>query len=156
MWEIDRLGLCSFFVEEPSKAHKNLSNLFRPPRSATASAMELWYLRCKQRRELFLVEFFDADLHVVRQHEVEEDLLLAVEVRADVDLGLGGPLLAGERRQRIGDVGQHVEQVAFLGVDDLLHLGQLVAAEALLGQALQELRCACRARSRGRAVRLRP
>ena len=36
-------------------------------------------------------------------------------------------------------MGQHVEQVALLGVDDPLHLGQLLAAEAFLGQALQEL-----------------
>ena len=92
----------------------------------------------------------------MRQHEVEERLLLAVEVGADADLGLGGPLLAGERRQGIGHMGQHVEQVALLGVDDLLHLGQLLAAEALLGKPLQELRARVRARSRGRAVRPRP
>ena len=60
-------------------------------------------------------------------------------MRADDDLGLGGPFLAGERRQGVGHVGQHVEEVALLGVDDLLHLGQLVAAEALLGEALQQL-----------------
>ena len=48
-------------------------------------------------------------------------------------LAAGGPFLAGQRRQGVGHVGQHVEQVALLGVDDLLHLGQLVAAEALLG-----------------------
>jgi len=44
-----------------------------------ASAMALWYLS-EQRRELFLVEFMDADLHVLREHEVEKRLLLAVEV----------------------------------------------------------------------------
>ena len=36
-------------------------------------------------------------------------------------------------------MGQHVEEVALLGVDDLLHLGQLVAAEALLGQPCKQL-----------------
>lgn len=54
----------------------------------------------------------------MRQHEVEKDPLLAVEVRAD---------------------------------DDLLHLGQLLAAKAFFGETLQELlpgrRCAPEARS---------
>ena len=34
---------------------------------------------------------------------------------------------------------QHVKQVAFLGVNDFLHLGQLVVAETFFGQSLQEL-----------------
>ena len=36
-------------------------------------------------------------------------------------------------------MGQHVEKVALLGVDDLLHFGELVAAEAFVGEPLQEL-----------------
>ena len=36
-------------------------------------------------------------------------------------------------------MGQHVEEVALLGIDDLLHLGQLVAAKAFLGESLQKL-----------------
>jgi hypothetical protein len=35
-------------------------------------------------------------------------------------------------------VGQHIEQVALLGIDDLLHLGHLLTAEPLLGESLQE------------------
>ena len=65
---------------------------------------------------------------------------------ADCHLGAAGAFLAGERRQRVGDVGEHVEQIALLGVDDLLHLGHLLRAEALFGQALQQfcprVRCA--------------
>src|ERR1039458_288571 len=45
--------------------------------------------------------------------------------------------LAGERRQGIGYVRQNVEQVAVLGVDDLLHLGHLWAAEAFLRQPFE-------------------
>ena len=55
------------------------------------------------------------------------------------DLGARGALLAGLGRERVGDVREHVEEVALLGVDDLLHLGELLAAEALLGEALQQL-----------------
>ena len=57
----------------------------------------------------------------------------------DGDLGARGALLAGLGRERVGDVGEHVEEVALLGVDDLLHLGELLAAEALLGEPLQQL-----------------
>ena len=56
-----------------------------------------------------------------------------------IDLGLGGPLLAGERRQRIGDVGQHVEEVALLGVDDLLHLGQLLPPKPFSASPCKQL-----------------
>ena len=37
----------------------------------------------QQWGELVLVELFDADPDIVRQHEVEKDLLPAVELRAD-------------------------------------------------------------------------
>ena len=40
--------------------------------------MELWYLSWSSG-ESFLVEFLHADLHVMRQHEIEKRLLLAVE-----------------------------------------------------------------------------
>ena len=45
---------------------------------------------------------------------------------------------AGDRRQGEGDVGQHVEQVALLGVDQAADDGELVGAIALVGQALQQ------------------
>jgi hypothetical protein len=45
------------------------------------------------------------------------------------------PARRGHRRRRKGHIGQHIEQVAVLGLDDLLHLGQRLAAEALVGQA---------------------
>jgi hypothetical protein len=71
------------------------------------------------------------------EHEVEEGLLLARELGVDGDLGAGGALLAGLGRERVGHVSEHVEEVALLGVDDPLHLGELLGAEALLGEALE-------------------
>ena len=52
-------------------------------------------LQPQQRRELLLVELFHAHADVVRQHEIEKDLLLLAEVRADVELGPRGALLTG-------------------------------------------------------------
>ena len=50
---------------------------------------------------------------------------------------VGGPLLAGKSGEGIGDMGEHVEEVAFFGVDNLLHFGELVVAEALIGKAFR-------------------
>ena len=41
--------------------------------------------------------------------------------------------------KRVGHMRQYVEEVALFGVDDLLHLGQLIATEAVVRQSLQEL-----------------
>ena len=59
-------------------------------------------LEPQQGPELVLVEFFYADANVVRQHEVEKVLLLAVEVRDDVDLGPRCAFFAGDRRKCVG------------------------------------------------------
>ena len=61
-------------------------------RSATASAMESWYLRWSRG---VLVEFIHANTHIMRQHEVEEALLLRIEARTDDDLSPGGPVPLG-------------------------------------------------------------
>ena len=50
----------------------------------------------QQRRELLLIELLNTDVDVMRQDEVEENPLLAVESRADLDIGLGRALCAGE------------------------------------------------------------
>ena len=70
--------------------------------------------------------------------EVEKDLLLAVELRGDDHLGPCGTLFPSDRREGVGNVGQHVEQIALFRINDLLHLGQLLTAKALLGETLQE------------------
>lgn len=45
----------------------------------------------EQRPQFLPIQFFDADLHIMGQYESKEDLQLAVEVRADLDLGLRRP-----------------------------------------------------------------
>ena len=90
----------------------------------------------QQGRELILRQFFHPHLHVLRQHEIEKGLLPAVEVGADLHPGLLRPLLARERRKSIGDVSQHVEEVAIFGIDDPLHFGHLLVAKAFLREAL--------------------
>ncbi len=56
---------------------------------------------------------------------------MALKRVADRHLGPRSALFARQRRQRVRDMRQHVEEIAFLGVDDLLHLGQLLCAKAL-------------------------
>lgn len=77
-----------------------------------------------------------AHAHVVLEDEVEEQALFGVERRVDVHLRARGPHLARDGRSRVGHVREHVEEVALLGVDDLLHLGQLLAAETSFGEPL--------------------
>ena len=36
-------------------------------------------------------------------------------------------------------MGQDIEQIAFLGANDLLHFGELILAEAFLGKTCQQL-----------------
>ena len=55
------------------------------------------------------------------------------------DLGVGGALLSRKRRECVGDVGEHIEEVALFRVDDFLHLGELRAADALIREALEQL-----------------
>ncbi len=54
-------------------------------------------------------------------------------------LALAAPLLARQRGQGVGDVGEHIEEVALFRVDNFLHLGEMRAADALLRQTLQQL-----------------
>ncbi len=72
----------------------------------------------------------------MREHEIEERLLLAVEVAANLHLGSRSPFFSGEGSHRIGYMRQNVEQVAVLRIDDALHLRHLLSAESLLSQAL--------------------
>jgi hypothetical protein len=69
------------------------------------------------------------------QHEVEERLLGAGEARVDDELRPCPALLARERRDRVAEIGEHLDQVAVLGVDDGLHLGELRLAEASVGES---------------------
>lgn len=51
----------------------------------------------EQRRELLLVEFLDAHAHVMREHEIQEELLLGVEPGVEVNLRIRGPDFSGGR-----------------------------------------------------------
>jgi hypothetical protein len=55
-------GSRRLLIQKPLETFPISSGL---PRSATASAIELWYLRREQRSQFFLIEFIDADAHVM-------------------------------------------------------------------------------------------
>src|SRR5688572_10394233 len=61
---------------------------------------------------------------IMGKDKIEKHLLLAGEMRADLDLRFDRPLFAREWRKRIRDVRQHVEQIALLGINQLLHRRQ--------------------------------
>ena len=149
------LGRRLSFVQVFLKPRKNPPDLFRLAQVCHGIGNGIVVFEPEQRRELFLIEFLDTNAHVMGQHEVEKDLLLAVKTGADYHLSLRGTVLAGERWQGVGDVRQHVEQVAFLGVDDALHLCQLVFAKSLFGKSLQEFRPRVGCAPETGAVRLR-
>ena len=86
-------------------------------------------------REFFGVEFFDTQFDVLGEDEIEEDLLFGAEGLVNFGFGQFGTLTASDGRGFEGDVGENIEEVAFFGVDDLLHLGELVVAEAFFGEA---------------------
>ena len=94
-------------------------------------------LQPQQWRQFFLVEFSHALAHVMSQDEGEECPLLVVEFGIDVNGGIRCSDFAGDCRQGLGDVSENVEQIAFVGVDDALHFGQLVVAEAFGGERFE-------------------
>jgi hypothetical protein len=96
-------------------------------------------LEPQQGRELLLIQLLDPDTDLVSKHEVQKRLLLAVEVGADDGFSPAGPFFAVKWRQSVSNVREHVEEIALLGVDYLLHLAQLFMAKALLGKALEKL-----------------
>ena len=84
----------------------------------------------QQRAQLGAIEFADAFLHILRQHEIDEGAKLAVMVGEDAVPPPGDPFPPRDGRQGEGDIGQNVEQVAPFGVDELADAGQLRLAIA--------------------------
>ncbi len=72
------------------------------------------------------------------EDKVEECLLLGVEIGIDIHPCMVRALGPRDRRRVVGDVGQHVEQVALLGLNELLHRHQLLVAEILVSQTLEQ------------------
>src|SRR5258708_28144807 len=132
-------GSSDRLIQKLLKSSEDPADLLGPAKIGDGVGNRILVLQTEQRRQLFLVELFHADAHVVRQHEVEKDLLFRIEIGAYHDLGAGSSLLARQRLQRIGYMSQHIEKVALLGIDYFLHLRQLLTAESFFSEALQEL-----------------
>ena len=94
-------------------------------------------LQPQQGRQFLLVEFFHALADVMSQDEGEECPLLVVECGFDVNCGVCSSHLAGDGGECVGDVSEDVEQVAFVGVDDALHFGELFLAETFGGESFK-------------------
>ena len=77
---------------------EHLADIFRSTEVGEGVGYGVVIFQAEQRRQLFLVKLINPDVHIMRQHEVEEDQLLRIEAPIDDDLGPGSPLLAGLRR----------------------------------------------------------
>jgi len=120
------------------KSHEHFAYFFRPAEVGNGIGNGVGILEAKQRREFFLIQFVHANTYVVGQDEFQEGLLLAVEAFTDGHSCPSSALFSCERRERIGDVREHVEEVALLGVDNFLHFRELVVPETFFRKTVQE------------------
>ena len=86
-------------VQKLLEAGKNPADLFGLSEIGHGVGDGVVVFQMEQRRQLFLVELIHADVHIMRQHEAKEGLLLRVEIGADADLGSGSAFLARQGRQ---------------------------------------------------------
>src|SRR5437016_9198084 len=70
------------------KADERFPDLIGPAEIRNGISNRTAILESQQRRQLFLIELFHTDAHIMGKNEVKEDLLLAVKVGADFYLGL--------------------------------------------------------------------
>jgi hypothetical protein len=89
-------------------------------------------------RELLFAEFADADGDVLVQHEVEERLLGAVVLGEDAVLAGGDPIASRNRLGGVGNVGQHIVEVAVFGIDEAADFGELLVAVTAFGESFEE------------------
>ena len=85
-----------------------------------------------------MVKFGNALTNILRQDEIQEGLKVRAIARQDLWLVAFCPFSPRQGRARIGNVCQHIEKIAFLGVDDACHLPQLLPRETAFFQALQQ------------------
>ena len=103
------------------KTHKYFTYIFRPAEVGNRVGNGVAILQAEQRCKFVLVKLVNSNANVMGQDEVQEGLLLTVEARSDGQLRPASALFAGERRQSVRNVREHVKEVALLGVDDALH-----------------------------------
>lgn len=95
-------------------------------------------LQLQQLRELLFAEFADANGDVLIEHEVEELLLGAVVLGEDAVLAGGDPIASGNRLGGVGDVSQHIVEIAILSINEAADFGELLVAVAAFGQSFEE------------------
>ena len=86
---IDRLTLRGLLVQVFLEPGESVSDLFRSPKVRYGIRDGVVVFQLEQWRELLLIQFLHSFAHVVREHEVEEDLLPGIELRTDSDFGSG-------------------------------------------------------------------
>jgi hypothetical protein len=66
-------------IQKPLEANENLANLFGSSEIGHGVGNRVMVFQTEQRSQFFLIEFIDANVHVMRQYEIEEHALLGVK-----------------------------------------------------------------------------
>ncbi len=64
-----------------------LSNRLWVAKVSNSIGYRIMVFESEERRQFVLIEFFHSTTHVVRKDKIEKDLLSAIKMRADLDLG---------------------------------------------------------------------
>src|SRR5712691_9406769 len=86
----------SILIKKLLETDKDPADLLGPSKIGYGIGNGIMVFQTEQGSQFILIEFINADANVVGQNEIEENLLLAIKATADVNLGLGSSLLAGQ------------------------------------------------------------
>src|SRR5262245_53785830 len=98
------------------KAQECVADDLNPPK-LFCSIVNRVILQLQQFAELFLIKFANTLSNILRQYEIEKCLKPQIVTREDIALTSLDSLRSCDRRERKGDVGQHVEHIAMFGID---------------------------------------
>jgi hypothetical protein len=129
-------GAWALLIKKLLEADKHLADLFRHTKIGHSIGDGVVIFQAEQRTQFCLIELIHTTADVMRQNKIEEHLLFCVKASIDDRPGLGSSFLASQRRQGVSHVGEHVEQITFLSIDDLLHFRQLVVAKSFFRKTL--------------------
>jgi hypothetical protein len=69
-------------VQKSLKTDKHFTDFFGPSKIGDGIRNRVVAFQVEQWRQFILIEFIDTAAHIMRQDEIEEDLLLGVEARS--------------------------------------------------------------------------
>src|SRR6202022_4315153 len=92
----------------------------------------------QQRAELLLVELADTLLDILPKHKIKKRLQFLIIPGENVSSAGLHSFGTRNRRERVGDISQNIEQIAFLGIDHAADFGKLLAGKSLFGKTREQ------------------